>query len=232
MIETSNHSKVFIIIPVFNEKRVIRKVIDELLPYRYRIVVVDDGSDEDIRSEVNDLALVTYLRHKANLGQGAALQTGIEYALQQAADYVISFDADGQHASNDIPRMLEPLIDDSADIVLASRFLLKGSHNASWIRHRVLIAGRWISYLFTGIYLSDAHNGFRAMNRKAASMIRIQENRMAHATEIIAQVKKNKLRYKEIPSTVLYTKYSLGKGQSPIQGLKIFFELVLQKLFK
>ena len=92
--------------------------------------------------------------------------------------------------------------------------------------------GRWVNYFFTGLYLSDAHNGLRAMNRLAAITIRISENRMAHATEIIAQVKKYKLRYKEVPANVIYTDYSKQKGQSSFNSLKIFFDLVLQKLFR
>ena len=224
--------KIFIIIPVYNEKPVIRKVIEELIPFGYTILVIDDGSTDDIKSELDALARVIYIRHKANLGQGAALQTGIDYALSCHADFLVSFDADGQHTAADIPRILQPLIDNEADVVLASRFLVKGSHNASVFRQLVLKAGRRINYLFTGLYLSDAHNGFRAFNRVGAQSLKISENRMAHATEIIAQIRKHKLRYKEMASTIVYTNYSKAKGQSPIQALKIFFDLVLQKLFK
>lgn len=232
MQQNNQHKKTFIIIPAFNEETVIRSVIKELMPYGHDIIVVNDGSGQDIKSEVQDLERLAYIRHKANLGQGAALQTGIDLALQKGADYVVTFDADGQHAAADIPRILAPLINGEADVVLASRFLVKGSHNASLMKQLVLKAGRWVNYLFTGLYLSDAHNGFRALNRIAALSIRITENRMAHATEIIAQIKKNKLRYKEISSTVIYTNYSRAKGQSPVHSLKIFFDLVLQKLFK
>jgi glycosyltransferase involved in cell wall biosynthesis len=225
------YKKTFIIIAAFNEKAVIRKVVEELLPFGFPVIVVDDGSAEDIGSEVKGLDNVIYLKHKVNLGQGAALQTGIDFALQQGAGYLVTFDADGQHCAADIPAILVPLINNEADIVLASRFLTAGSHNASIVKQLVLKTGRWVNYLFTGLFLSDAHNGFRAMNRAAALSIRISENRMAHATEILAQVKKNKLRYQEMASKVTYTNYSRGKGQSPLNSIRIFFDLVLQKLF-
>lgn len=226
------HKRVFIIIPVFNEKTVIRRVIEEILPLGCNVIVVDDGSEQDIYIELKDLHAVEYIRHKANLGQGAALQTGIDLALTRGGDYFVTFDADGQHRGGDIPMMLRPLINNEADIALASRFLVKGSHNASSVRRILLQVGRWVNFLFTGLYLSDSHNGFRALNRIAALSIRITENRMAHATEIIAQIKKHQLRYIEVPSTVTYTDYSRGKGQSGIQSVRIFFDLVLQKLFK
>ncbi len=223
--------KTFIIIPAFNEKAVIGRVVDDLLPLGCRIIVVDDGSSEEFRTQVTMHNEIIYIRHKVNLGQGAALQTGIDFALKQGASWFVTFDADGQHSVSDIPAMLAPLLLEQADVVLASRFLTKGSHNAPVIKKLILKAGRWVNYIFTGLYLSDAHNGLRAMNRIAANSIRITENRMAHATEIVAQIKKHRLRYCEIGANVLYTPYSKNKGQSSLNSLKIFFDLVLQKLF-
>lgn len=227
-----SHKNIYVVIPAFNEKEVIGSVVKQVAEQGYSIVVVDDGSEQDVGEVLKDIRVLTLVRHRVNLGQGAALQTGIDLALEKDADYIVTFDADGQHMATDIPRLLEPLINDQADIALASRFLIKGSHNAPKKRQWLLQAGRLVNYLFTGLYLSDAHNGFRALNRKAACSIRLTENRMAHATEIIAQVKQNKLRYLEIASHVSYTSYSKKKGQSGIQGVKIFFDLVLQKLFK
>jgi len=231
MYNSDHLRKTFIIIPAFNEKAVIGRVVDDLLPLGCRIVVVDDGSPEELRPQVARHNEVFYIRHKVNLGQGAALQTGIDFALKQGASWFVTFDADGQHSVEDIPAILTPLFMEQADIVLASRFLTKGSHNAPVIKQLILKAGRWVNYIFTGLYLSDAHNGLRAMNRIAANTIRITENRMAHATEIVAQIKKHKLRYREIGANVLYTPYSKNKGQSSLNSLKIFFDLVLQKLF-
>jgi glycosyltransferase involved in cell wall biosynthesis len=230
-----NHSgdlkKTFIIIPAFNEKAVIGRVVEDLLSLGFRIIVVDDGSSEDLRTQLTRENKIIYIRHKVNMGQGAALQTGIDFALKQGASWFVTFDADGQHSVDDIPAMLAPLFMEQVDIVFASRFLTNGSHNAPVIKQLILKAGRWVNYIFTGLYLSDAHNGLRAMNRVAANTIRITENRMAHATEIVAQIKKHKLRYREIGANVLYTPYSKNKGQSSLNSLKIFFDLVLQKLF-
>jgi polyprenyl-phospho-N-acetylgalactosaminyl synthase len=232
MLNREYYTKTFIIIPAYNEKTAINKVLAQLAALDCHIVVVDDGSLDNIREEVRTHKKVLYLRHKVNLGQGAALQTGIDFAIRNGAAYIVSFDADGQHSAADIPAILNPVVNDEADIVLASRFLVKGHHNAPFLKRIVLKIGRWVNYLFTGLYLSDAHNGLRAMNRLAAITIRISENRMAHATEIIAQVKKHKLRYKEVAANVIYTDYSKQKGQSLLNSLKIFFDLVLQKLFR
>lgn len=229
---SSINNTVFVIIPVFNEKRVVRTVVEGVINAGYPVILVDDGSAEDIAVEVKGLEGLHYLRHKVNLGQGAALQTGIDFALKLGAEYLVTFDADGQHQPMDIAVMLAPLQQQKADIALASRFLHKGYHNATWQRKCLLKFARLVNYFFTGLYLSDAHNGLRAMNRLAASSIRITENRMAHATEIIAQVKKKRLRYQEVAANVVYTDYSRDKGQSGLYSVKIFFDLVLQKLFK
>ena len=232
MLKGQDHTKTFIIIPAYNEKEAISDVLDNLVIFGCPIVVVDDGSMENIKQQVTKHENVFYIRHKVNLGQGAALQTGIDFAVKQGAVYLVSFDADGQHRIEDLPAILDPVVNGEADIVLASRFLAKGHHNAPFLKMIVLKIGRWVNYFFTGLYLSDAHNGLRAMNRLAAITIRISENRMAHATEIIAQIKRHKLRYKEVAANVVYTDYSRHKGQSVLNSLKIFFDLVLQKLFK
>ncbi len=228
---SQNNDNVFVIIPVFNEKKeVLVQTIRELQKASYPIVVVNDASDNDIN--LPGFGIIYSLRHAVNLGQGAALQTGIEFALQKKAKYLVTFDADGQHSSADIPALLLPIQNNEADITLASRFLRPGHHNASFSRQLLLKTARWINYLFTGLYLSDAHNGLRAMNRAAAEKIALKENRMAHATEFLFAIKKNNLRFKEVPATVTYTVYSKSKGQSIFNSIRIFFDLVLHKLFE
>jgi len=223
--------KVFVVVPAFNEDRVIRQVVTGVTNLNYTVVVVDDGSDRPVLSQLAGLP-VHILRHPVNLGQGAALQTGIEYALSKNADHIISFDADGQHQTADIPKLLAPLVSNETDIALGSRFISGAKHNMPAGRKIVLQIGRWINYLLTGLLLSDAHNGLRAMNRKAASLVQITENRMAHATELLTQIKKNKLRYKEIPVTIVYTEYSQKKGQTAWSSFRIFFDLLLNKIFR
>lgn len=172
------------------------------------------------------------LHHKVNLGQGAALQTGIDFALAINASFIVTFDADGQHSARDITVLLEPLQKNEADIALGSRFLTSGRHNASRKRKWLIKAARWINYFFTGLLLTDAHNGLRAMTAKAAREFHIRENRMAHATEILLFIRRKKLRYKEVPVTISYTDYSRKKGQSGFNSIRIFFDLVLHKLFE
>jgi glycosyltransferase involved in cell wall biosynthesis len=232
MPETSFHKSVFIIIPAYNEYAVIKNVAAELLSSGYTVIIVDDASKETLWPELKDLDGIYYIRHQVNLGQGAALQTGIDFALQKDAAYLVTFDADGQHSATDIPAMLLPLQKEGVDITLASRFLTKGLHNASLLRQWTLKTGRWVNYFFTGIYLSDAHNGLRAMTSGAAKKIQLKENRMAHATEILYAIKKNKLKYKEVPASVTYTDYSKEKGQSAFNSIRIFFDLLLHKLFE
>jgi polyprenyl-phospho-N-acetylgalactosaminyl synthase len=225
-----NPSSIFVIIPAYNEGAIIHSVLQKVLPYGYSVVVVDDGSRQDLYAAVKDLP-IHFLRHRVNLGQGAALQTGIEYALAKGAEYIVTFDGDGQHEAGDIPKFIDALASGNGDIILGSRFMEEAVHNMSARRRRTLQAARYINYLFTGLLLSDAHNGFRAMNRKAAGSIRIHENRMAHATEILAQVKHQRLRYRELPVHVQYTAYSRAKGQTVWSSFRILFDLLLAKLF-
>lgn len=221
---------IFVVVPAYNEAEMIRPVVDKLVSFHYSIVVVDDGSRLNLFPLLRG-APVHYLRHRVNLGQGAALQTGIAYALALGASFIVTFDADGQHEGADIGRFIRLLAADKADIVLGSRFMDEAVHNMSARRKITLQLARYINYLFTGLLLSDAHNGMRAMNRKAAEAIRIHENRMAHATEILSQIKDKKLRYAELPVHVYYTSYSRAKGQSVFAGFRILFDLLLAKLF-
>jgi len=220
---------VFIIIPCYNEQAVLRETVNGLLPLNVRVVLVDDGSTMPVRKVVDGLP-VEILRHPINLGQGAALQTGMDYALQKGAQAVIHFDADGQHQADDIPRFLEAL-DQGADVVLGSRFLRPEDSNTLPPRKRMLLQGaRLVNLIFTGLWLSDAHNGFRALNQRALKAIRLQENRMAHASEILGQIRQARLKVVEIPTRISYTEYSVRKGQKLSNSLNILLDLLLRKL--
>lgn len=230
MSHLNDPAKVFVVIPAFNEQAVIRKVLTELIPFHYSIVVVDDGSTAELKELIEDLP-VYLLRHRVNLGQGAALQTGIEFSLSKGADYIITFDADGQHRAADIAGLLSPLENKEADIALGSRFLQDSSHIPAR-RKRLLKMARLANYIFTGLLLTDAHNGLRALTATAASQVRLRQPGMAHATEIISIIRKKGLRYKEVPVTIVYTDYSKNKGQTIWSGFRIFFDILLNKIFK
>lgn len=223
--------KVFIVLPAYNEQAVITTVVRELQGFGYSIVVVDDGSQPPLAPLLAGMP-VYLLRHRVNLGQGAALQTGISFAGSKNADYIVSFDADGQHRAEDIARLLDELNEGGLDIVTGTRFMEGSGHNMTKGRKIVIQTARYLNWFFTGLLLSDAHNGLRAMTGEAAKKIQLQESGMAHATEFISIIRKQKLRFKEVPVQVRYTEYSRSKGQSAWSGFRILFDILLNKIFK
>lgn len=221
---------VFVVVPVFNEVDVIARTLTELLVTDYQVVVVDDGSKDGTWYEVNKLPVFA-LRHPVNLGQGAALQTGTAYALLQGAEIIVHFDADGQHRVEDIAALIAPLRQGAADVALGSRFLRPQDVQAIPPARRTLLRfARLVNGALTGVWLSDAHNGLRALTREAASKIRLRENRFAHASEILGQIRKAHLRYVEVPTQIIYSDYSQAKGQSAWNALNILIDLILQKI--
>lgn len=201
----------------------IAQTLRGLARFMPRVVVVDDGSDDETAALACD-AGAAVVRHAINLGQGAALQTGIEYALRQGAEYICTFDADGQHDPATIDEMLAPLASGQAQVALGSRFL-GSAEGMGFARHVVLKAALAFTRVQTGLRLTDTHNGLRAFTREAAEAIDLRHAGMAHASEILAQIARCKLRYVEIPTTVRYSAYSKKKGQSLFNSVKIAFEL-------
>lgn len=225
------NKSVYIIVPVFNEAFTIRKVLASLLEKGFSAVVVDDASTDNSYGIIKEMD-IHYLRHEINLGQGAALQTGIEYSLlQNNATVFATFDGDGQHRAEDLIEMIKPIENNEADIVIGSRFLPTAYNNASFTRKMAIHAARVINFLFTGLWFTDAHNGLRVFNRKTASLLTLKENGMAHASEILFRIAQYKLKTKEIPVQIMYTDYSRKKGQTVFSGIKIFFDLVFNRIF-
>jgi glycosyltransferase involved in cell wall biosynthesis len=222
---------VFLVMPVYNEQAVIEATLRPLIASGYRIVVVDDGSSDGTWAILGRLP-VYRLRHHINLGQGAALQTGTSFAVQQGAAIVVHFDADGQHRMEDIAELVAPLRAGEADIVFGSRFLRRADRESVPPTRRLLLRGAIIvNRLLTGMRLTDAHNGLRALNRHAASQIVLRENRFAHASEILVQVRQRRLRYVERPTRIVYSAYSLGKGQKIWNSVNIVLDMLLRRVF-
>ena len=223
--------KLFIVIPAFNEEGSIGSVIKELKQNGYKnIVVVDDGSTDKTFQKAKK-EKVEVLRHIINRGQGAALKTAIDCALEKGADIIITYDADGQHSIKDIKKIVKPVKNKKVDITLGSRFLKKNK-DTPFIRKIFLKGGAFVIFLMYGIKLTDSHNGFRAMSKKAAQKIEITSDGMEHASEILEQVKKKKLKYMEVPVKIVYTDYSMKGGQNTFNSFKILFKMLTRWILK
>lgn len=212
--------------PAYNEGPVIADVVRGVLAAGANLVVVDDHSSDESGDTARAAGAVV-VRHPVNLGQGAALQTGLDYALRAGAQVLVTFDADGQHRVEDALRLAELVLAGRADIACGSRFLGVEAQGMPRSRRLVLRAATVFTRLTTGVPVTDAHNGLRAMSREAAGSLRITHNRMAHASEIVAQIGQRRLRYMELPVQILYTPYSLSKGQRISNSLNILGDLLL-----
>lgn len=222
------YDDVWLITPVYNEAQVIGEVVTEALQTFPNIVCVDDGSRDESAQRIEGTG-AHLLRHPVNLGQGAALQTGFEYALAQpGGQFFVTFDADGQHRVEDVESMLKIARESGADVVLGSRFLTRGE-DIPWQKRVVLRTAAAVSPTARKLGLSDAHNGLRLFNRAAASRLDITMNGMAHASEITGFLARSGLRVVEAPVAVRYTEYSRAKGQSLINGVNILFDLSLNR---
>ena len=212
---------------MYNEATVVGSVVEGLRKVFPHVVCVDDGS-RDGSQDAARLAGAIVVQHPVNLGQGASLQTGIEFALQDPEmDCVVTFDADGQHRVEDAMGMVARIQSGEADVVLGSRFLDRRT-KLSTAKRVVLKAAAVQSRLATGMPLTDAHNGLRAMNRFVASNIHLTQNRMAHASELVHQLAELKPRWVEYPVEIIYTAYSKAKGQSLLNSVNILAELFLR----
>lgn len=200
------------IIPAYNEQNTISSVISSLLRIVNKVVVVDDGSSDDTSLKARAAGALV-LRHVVNRGYGAALATGTDYALGMGARYIIHFDADGQFVASDVPKLLEPLQKQQAQVVFGSRFL-GTTINIPLVRKVILKAAIIFTWVFSGLKLTDAQNGFRAFTAKAARQINIKQDGKAATSEIIDEVARLKFDYVEVPVTVYYTDYSLNKAKA------------------
>ncbi|NCD00903.1 glycosyltransferase family 2 protein [bacterium] len=217
--------KIFIVIPAYNEEKNIYKTVLDVKQYFSNIIVIDDGSkDNTIKLAKKAGAIV--LAHKTNRGQGAALQTGNDYALLKGADMVVHFDGDGQFLASEIKDLIYPIENEGYEVVFGSRFLGKKSEIPKFKEKIILPIGRIINKIFLNVNTTDPQNGFRAINRKALKIIDIKNDGMAHCSEILYKTKKYNLKFKEIPVTVIYNHF----GQKFSSGFKILKDLFVSKL--
>ncbi len=218
--------KIFCVIPAYNEEKNIEAVIRQVKPLVDRVVIVDDGSSDNTAKAAAKSGAVL-LKHIINRGQGAALRTGTEYSLSHGAEIIVHFDADGQFLSKDIEKIVAPLKAGRAEVVFGSRFLSGGKFKMPFLKKRLIMPlARSVNKIFFGIKLTDPQSGFRAMTAAAARRVSWRQDRMAHCTEIMFQVKKNNLKVVEVPIEVIYRHF----GQNFGDGLKILKDLFLAML--
>ncbi len=219
--------RAWVVMPLYNEAGVIAGVVGDLRTKFANIVCVDDGSsDGSARIAMEAGALL--VQHPVNLGQGAALQTGIDFALSHPeCEYIVTFDADGQHRIEDALGMLEAARSGGAAVVFGSRFL-DDRTRPGWMKKVILKTAIWVTNMTTGMRLTDAHNGLRVIRRDAAQKIELKQDRMAHATEIVLEIGRTGLPWIEYPVELLYTDYSKAKGQSVLNSVNILVDLVVR----
>jgi polyprenyl-phospho-N-acetylgalactosaminyl synthase len=231
MSDDAKTDDVWLIVAAYNEGLRLGPTLRGLTDRGYHnVVVVDDGSRDDT-SQVALAGGAWVLRHVVNCGQGAALQTGLTFALNRGAQFLVTFDGDGQHSADEIPRLLDPLRRGTADVALGSRFLGQAL-NIPASRKWVLKAGVVFTRVVSRIRVTDAHNGFRAFTRQAAASINITQNRMAHASELLDQIVRHRLRFTEVPVTIRYASETTAKGQSSWNAVAIVVQYFLGRLVR
>ena len=224
--------KIVIVIPAFNESRVIFEVL-KALPRRLKgvssvdIVVIDDGSLDTTFKEAKK-AGVNIVRHSLNRGLGAAIKTGFSWAREQNADIVVTFDADGQHDPADIPKLINPIIFKKADLVIGSRF--RSKQRIPTDRLFINWFANFATFILYGVYCSDSQSGMRAFSQKAINLIDFKADRMEFSSEILLEAKRNKLKVAEIPIKAVYTNYSRLKGQKNLNAIPVFARFLIRLL--
>jgi glycosyltransferase involved in cell wall biosynthesis len=220
---------VWIVVPALNEASIIGDVITDVRSVFDHVVCVDDGSRDDT-GEVALHAGAHVVRHPVNLGQGAAIQTGVEYARSQPGAAVFAtFDADGQHRVKDLIRMIDRLAAADVDLVVGTRFADPGVVSSTpLVKKIVLRAAAWLSPRSRNLGLTDAHNGLRVFNKRVAAELNITISGMGHASEFITLAHENRWRVAEEPVEILYTEYSKSKGQPLLNGVNIVFDGLLR----
>lgn len=222
--------KLCLILPAFNEEKVIGGVLEKVKKelrkhknFKAEIVIVNDGS-WDRTGKIAEEKRVTLLSHVINRGLGAALKTGLEYARRQKADLAVTMDTDGQHDPQDLFKLIKPIINKKADVVIGVR----QRSQMPWDRNLITFFSSIITYFLFGVYSSDTQSGFRAFNRKALEKIEIKTQRMEVSSEFFGEIKQHKLKLVEVPIKVIYTAYSRAKGQSNLNSVKVLIKLILR----
>ena len=227
----NKESKIFIVIPVFNEDKVIQEVIKDVKKSSFdNIILVDDGSTDSTYSKAESIQGTICLHHKINRGKGAATKTGIEAAKILRADIIVTMDGDGQHDPNNIKSLVDPIVHEDIDVVLGTRM---ANPKGMPIRKRIAnYLGNLFTWCLYGLRVSDSQSGFRAYSKSAVNMINTKADQYEYDSEIISEINVHNLKYKEIPIKVRYTKYSINKvnKQGFVNGIKTLYKMIWNKI--
>lgn len=228
----SRHNSVFILVPAYNEEKTVARVLKEVFERDYKVILVDDGSRDDTYNIVKSLqreypSRLFIYRHIINRGLGAALKTGMEACLKNGAEVIVTFDADGQHDVEDITGVSEPLIEKKADVVIGSR----NFNDMPLSRNLGNYLMNFLTLIFYGIYVKDSQSGLRAFTAESTRVLTLNSRGYGVSSEIVSEIKKNKLKLKEVPIKTIYNSYALSKGTNTSVGLKILAKMFID-IFK
>ena len=225
------HRKTWVVIPAYNEEKIIQDVLREIQAAGYaNLIVVDDGSADNTQAKAKEIPGVIALRHRINRGKGAATKTGIEAAKMLGAVIIVTLDGDGQHNPEDICRLIRPIFEKHCDVVLGSRLLDPEGMPGYKIWHNKI--ANFITWYLYGLWVSDSQSGFRAYSRHAVELINTKTDRYEYDSEVIREISTYAQKYQEVPIEVRYTEYSMGKveKQSLLNGIKTLFKMILNTL--
>ena len=219
---------VYLVVPAFNEEKTVSQIIEGIAERGYNVILVNDGSRdktlklaiESKRKYPNQIFVVS---HVINRGLGAALKTGMVVALNKGAEYIVTFDADGQHEIADIPKVCKPLQDGEADVVIGARPFEDMPISKSFANY-IMNA---LTLIFYGRNVKDSQSGLRAFTAHAADVINIVSRGYGVSSDFIKEISDKKLRLAEVTITTIYTPETQNKGTDAIVGLKILTKMVI-----
>jgi len=223
--------KIYIVIPAFNEEKVIGQVIKGIKNNGFtNIIIADDGSSDDTKNAASNAGALC-VRHDMNLGKGEATVTAIEAAKILDADVIVTMDGDGQHEPEDIKLLIRPILEGKSDVVLSSRFLRKKS-DIPRLKRLYNYLGNIVTWLSFGLWVTDSQSGFRAYSKKAANLINTQGGDYEYESEVIREIHRHKLKYVEVPIKVYYTEHSMNKSkkQTLARGIQTALKIIWKSI--
>ena len=229
---SNSRNDIFVVVPAYNEENTVSQIIEGIAGEGYNVVLVNDGSKDNtlnlaIESKRKYPDKIFIVSHVINRGLGAALKTGMTAALDKNAEYILTFDADGQHEISDIAKVVKPLQDGEADACIGARPLKDMPFSKSFANFVM----NFLTLVFYGRNVKDSQSGLRAFTANAASQVNVVSSGYAVSSEFIKEISDNHLKLEEVEITTIYTPETQHKGTDAFVGIKILFKMILD-LFK